>query len=191
MDPVPPPNPSIILDSYDQAWQCMISGAAPRDELASLMKTIFSSEKATDMADRLQGSDVQTCIDVIDLVWHRALPSPEYGLTDLCFNFLHSVDQALDNLELVPRIRRRSMRLLRTMCARHTLVTTSLRIELCEDSPGILMYGGGFGDVWKREHRGQAVAVKVLRTFAASDLQKTTRVGCQWRFLFPVQPLER
>jgi hypothetical protein len=83
MDPVPTPNPPIILDSYDQAWQRFISGAAPRDELASLMETIFSSEKATNMADRLQGSDVQTCIDVIDMVWHCALPSPEYGLTDL------------------------------------------------------------------------------------------------------------
>jgi hypothetical protein len=90
MNPVPPPNPYIVIDSYDQAWQRLISGAAPQDELASLVETVFSNEKVTDMVDLLQGNDVQTCINIIDAVWHHALPSPEYGLTDLCFNLLHS-----------------------------------------------------------------------------------------------------
>ena len=39
------------------------------------------------------------------------------------------------------------------------------------------MYRGGFADVWKGEHRGQDVAVKVLRTYLNSDLQKITGVG--------------
>ena len=63
------------------------------------------------------------------------------------------------------------------MCARHTLVPTSLKIELGDDPPGVLMYRGGFGDVSKREYQGQAVAVKVLRTYATSNLQNTVRVG--------------
>jgi hypothetical protein len=71
------------------------------------------------------------------------------------------------------------MRLLRTMCAHHTLVTTSLKIELCDDPPGVLKYRGGFGDISKREYRGQEVAVKVLRTYATSDLQGTIRVSRQ------------
>lgn len=146
------------------------------------METVFSNEKVTDMADLLQGNDIQTCIDVIDTVGHRALPSPEYGLTDLCFNLLHSAGQALDNLKLVPRIRQRSMRLLHTMCARHTLVTTSLKIELRDDPPGVPKCRGGFGDVSKREYRGRAVAVKI---YAASDLQETIRVSRQWCFPFP------
>jgi hypothetical protein len=45
----------------------LISGTAPQDELASLVETVFSNERVTDMVD-LQGSDVQTCIDVIDAV---------------------------------------------------------------------------------------------------------------------------
>jgi hypothetical protein len=71
------------------------------------------------------------------------------------------------------------MRLLRTMCTRHTLVATSLKIELCDDSPGVLKYRGGFGDVSKREYRGREVAGKVLRTYATSDLQETIRVSRQ------------
>ena len=88
MNPALPPDPPIILDSYNQAWQRLISGAVPQDELASLIETIFSNEKVTDMVDRLQGSDVQTFIDVIDAVRHHALPLPEGGSIYLFFNLL-------------------------------------------------------------------------------------------------------
>ena len=70
------------------------------------------------------------------------------------------------------------------MCARHTLVPQSLKIELCGDPPGVLMYRGGFGDVWKHQYQGREVAVKVLRVYATSDLEKIARVGRQ-RSLFP------
>ena len=47
-----------------------------------------------------------------------------------------------------------------------------------DDNPtGVALYRGGFGDVWKREYRGQEVAVKVVRTYANSDLKKITRVS--------------
>ena len=36
---------------------------------------------------------------------------------------------------------------------------------------------GGFADVWKSDYRGREVAVKVLRIYANSDLQKITRVS--------------
>ena len=72
------------------------------------------------------------------------------------------------------------MKLLRKMCARHTLVTASLGVGLCGGPPGVLVYRGGFWDVSKREYQGQAVAVKVLRTYATSNLQNTIRVSCRW-----------
>ena len=91
MNPVPPPDLSIALDPYDQAWQRLISGAVSQDELASLLETIFSSKKVAGMVDCLQGDDVQTFIDVIDAVWHHALPHPGNWLIDLRFNVLHPV----------------------------------------------------------------------------------------------------
>jgi hypothetical protein len=69
------------------------------------------------------------------------------------------------------------MKLLRMMCARHSLVTSSLKIELYDDPPGPPVCRGGFGDVWERQYRGQKVAVKVLKVYASSDLQKIIRVG--------------
>ena len=69
-----PPDPPIVPDSRDQALQLLISRAVPQNELASLIETIFSN-KVTDVVDRLQGSDVQTFIDVIDEVWRHTLLS--------------------------------------------------------------------------------------------------------------------
>ena len=39
------------------------------------------------------------------------------------------------------------------------------------------MYRGGFADVWKGEHQGRQVAVKVLRVYSTSDFEKITGVG--------------
>ena len=91
MNPVPPPDLSIALDPYDQAWQRLISGAVSQDELASLLETIFSSEKVAGMVDCLQGNDVQTFIDVIDAVWYQALPASGSWLIDFRFILLRSV----------------------------------------------------------------------------------------------------
>ena len=38
-------------------------------------------------------------------------------------------------------------------------------------------YQGGFAEVWKGEHEGIEVAVKVLKVFVTSDRAKITRVG--------------
>ena len=38
-------------------------------------------------------------------------------------------------------------------------------------------YQGGFAEVWKTEHEGRDVAVKVLKVYVTSDLVKVTRVG--------------
>ena len=72
------------------------------------------------------------------------------------------------------------------MCARHILVPQSLKIELSNDSTGVLTYGGGFGDVWKRQYRGREVAVKALRVYSTSDLKAITRVGRQCSKFFYV-----
>ena len=64
------------------------------------------------------------------------------------------------------------------MCGRHALLPRTLKISTCYDRTGVASYRGGFADVWKGEHRGRDVAVKVLRTYLNSDLQKIIGVGC-------------
>ena len=61
-----PAEPSLAL------LQRLISGAASQSERASLIETIFSSRKATDMICHLRGSDIQTFIDVVDEVRYRS-----------------------------------------------------------------------------------------------------------------------
>ena len=48
---------------------------------------------------------------------------------------------------------------------------------MCYDRTGVALYSGGFADVWKGEHRGRAVAVKVIRMYSNSDLQKIIGVS--------------
>ena len=98
-------------------------------------------------------------------------------MVDLDLFPLHSFVQGLNELNLAPRVRKKCLKLLYNTCARSALFPTSLKIELCDNSEGVVMYRGGFGDVSKREYQGREVAVKMLRTYAASDPQKITRVG--------------
>ena len=39
------------------------------------------------------------------------------------------------------------------------------------------LYSGGYADVWMGEHQGRKVAVKVLRIYSTSDLDKITGVS--------------
>ena len=59
-----PPDTS-TLDPDNRALQRLISRTVPRSELPSLIETIFSNKKVTDLLDRLQDDDCQTFIDVM------------------------------------------------------------------------------------------------------------------------------
>ena len=70
------------------------------------------------------------------------------------------------------------------MCSRHALLPRTLEIPICYDRTGVASYRGGFADVWKGKYRSRDVAVKVLRTYLNSDLQKIISVSCR-QYLFP------
>jgi len=52
-----------------------------------------------------------------------------------------------------------------------------LKVPICYDRTSDALYRGGYADVWKGKCRGQDVAVKVIRTYSTSDLQKIIGVG--------------
>ena len=63
------------------------------------------------------------------------------------------------------------------MCGQQALLPRSLQIPLCYDRTDAPLYHGGFAEVWKGEHQGREVAVKVLKVYKTSNLVKITRVG--------------
>jgi len=125
------------------------------------------------MVDRLSGGDAQAFIDVMDEVRHHAHYFREWLVYSSFFYFV----QALNGLNLASHIQKKCMKMLYKACARHALFPTTLRIELCDNPDGVVLYRGGYGDVSKREYQGREVAVKRLRIYATSDLQKIIRVG--------------
>ena len=93
--------------------------------------------------------------------------------------------------ELSPRTRKNSLKLLYRICGRYALLPRALEIPICYDRTGVALFKGGFADVWKGEHCGRDVAVKVLRTYASSDLQKIIGVGPRLCFLSRVDALTK
>ena len=80
------------------------------------------------------------------------------------------------------------MKSLSKMCAGRAVLPRSLHFKTPEDPTTIVLRHGGFADVSKLEHRGQAVAVKVLRPHSNSNLQEMTNV-CYWRVVVPFYTL--
>jgi hypothetical protein len=89
----------------------------------------------------------------------------------------HSIDKALDIPELPPQIRHKCLKLLYKSCGHHALLPRTFKIPVCYDRTGTALYRGGFADVWKGQHRGRDVAVKVIRTYSDDDLQRVIGVG--------------
>ena len=78
--------------------------------------------------------------------------------------------------ELPPRIRKKCLESLYRTCGHHALLPRSLKIPVCYDRTGTALYRGGFADVWKGQHCGRDVAVKVIRTYSDDDLQRVIGV---------------
>ena len=57
------------------------------------------------------------------------------------------------------------------------MLPRTLEVELCYNPADVAHCRGGFADVWKGTYHGREVAIKVLRVYATSDLQKITRVS--------------
>ena len=89
----------------------------------------------------------------------------------------------MDIPELSPQIRKKCLKSLYRTCGRHALLPRALKIPVCYDRTGTAMYRGGFADVWKGEHCGRDVAVKVVRTYSNIGLKKIIGVSYQLCYL--------
>ena len=78
---------------------------------------------------------------------------------------------------LGPWLRGKCLTALCRLCSRQALLPRSVQIPLCYNRMDAPLYHGGFAEVWKGEHQGREVAVKVLKVYVTSNLVKITRVG--------------
>ena len=78
---------------------------------------------------------------------------------------------------MLPWLQRKYLATLCKICTHHVLIPRSIQIPLCYDRTEDPRYEGGFAKVWKGEHEGIEVAVKILKVHMKSDLVKIRRVG--------------
>ena len=83
---------------------------------------------------------------------------------------------------LAPWLRRECLRTLCRICGREALLPRSVQIPPCYNQTGAPLYYGGFSEVWKGQHEGREVAVKVLRVCPTSGPDKVMRVSYQCHY---------
>ena len=144
-------------------------------ELLFLIEAIFSSQDESDTIRRLTGDDVQTFVDVMDEVCSASTRRRDPVLIETNIDML--CHQALGRVDISPETRINCLRSLREMCGRHTLLPATLKTSIPFKRTGDAMFRGGFADVWREEHRGRDVAVKVIRIYSNSELQRVIGVS--------------
>jgi len=147
------PNSSMDLDFDNSACKRLISGTHSQQEVIDLLEKIFTSRDEVKTIGYLHGDKAQAFIDVLD--------------------------KALDFPNLQPRYRNKCLSVLCKLCGRRALLPNSLQIPLCYDQSDTPLYRGGFAEVWKGEHQGRQVAVKVLRVYSTSDFEKIASRFCR------------
>ena len=159
------------MNSEPPAWKTLISSPLTANERIALITTIFSDTTQAEMVERLSGDDAQIFTDMVYEVGPCAISRSKGKSVDFdCF-----VGQELDRLE--QETRRRSLRYLRGICGRQTLLPRSLEIPLCYDVTENPLRRGGFADVWKGKHNGQDVAAKVFKLPPGDNRGRIRKVG--------------
>ena len=74
---------------------------------------------------------------------------------------------------------------LRKICGRQALLPRSMQIPLRYDRLDNPPYRGGYADVWKGEHGGLQVAVKVPRVYQTDNMDKIRGVSRRFFGSFP------
>ena len=156
-------------------------GAFSPDEVIPLIEVTFTSKSETRMLRDLRGDAAQAFIDVVHEVrFHNhtfLIRSLTFVLVSLTLGPTPSTGQALDLPDLSPQLRKKCIIALCRVCGNRVLLPRSLCIPLCYNRMDPPLYRGGFADVWKGKHQGCHVAVKVLRVYSTSDLEKMTSVS--------------
>lgn len=131
----------------------LIHQSTPPHEVISLVKSIFRSKDEVTTVCDLHGNEAQLFINTI----HETMGFPE----------------------LPPRLREKCLAVLCRVCSRQGLLPRALQIPMCYNRSNAPLFCGGCADVWRGEHQGSYVAVKVLRVYATADVSKIKKSFCK------------
>jgi len=63
------------------------------------------------------------------------------------------------------------------MCSRQRIIPKSMHMPNCLDGELTEVYDGGHANLFRGEHKGRAVAIKILRLYLTSDFDKCCSVS--------------
>lgn len=172
----------MILDPDNSACKRLISCTHSQQQIVQLLEEIFTSKEELKMIGSLHGDEAQIFIDTLDQVRSVPFISRNDLITVFLFYFLAfklspSKYQALDFPNLQQRFQNKCWSVLRKICAHRASLPKSLQIPVCYNRSENPLYRGEFANVWKGEHQGLKVAVKVLEVYSTSDFSKIRNVS--------------
>ena len=172
---------SILADPQLSPCRRLLSNTFPPRETIPLIEAIFTSKAEIDVVRDLRGDGAQKFIDVVHEVCLYAFSFSRHSLIFCSLHYftfrrLPPAGQALDLPNLPSWLRKKCLSVLCKICGRRALLPRSLKLPLCYNRSENPLYRGGYADVWKGEHEGRHVAVKVLRVYSTSDFEKITSV---------------
>lgn len=151
---VPPVLPSgIATDAPERGLIRLVERNFVQEELLALIEAILVCEDLGEMINLLSKDQAQTFVDVMD--------------------------EALAQPDLPPWTRARYLKQQYKTCGCHAILPTALKVPICYDRTEVPLYQGGYGDVWKSKYFGRDVAVKVIRTYSNTNLQKVVGRFCR------------
>lgn len=159
------------------------------ETVISRVKEIVDEGDEPSLVGYLRGEVAQTFVDMVHEVCLYIPSLPERMLIVFAhFGFYLSLqtNQALGNPRLPPRLRREYLSALCRICGCLALLPRPLQILVHYDRWSTPLYNGGCADVWKGEYKDRPVAVKVMRVYLTSDLDKIRRVRRSRNALNPI-----
>lgn len=174
-------SPTTSRSFHDSSFLCfdtpadgsLIQRALSPSVLPSLIQAVLSNDEGEIYS--LLGDDPQIFADVIDRVRSPLAHRCQFWLDETDND--HPVHQVVEIPDLCSRVRKKLLKALYRKCGDHSTLPMAMYIPVIYDRMTAPLYRGGCGDVWKGKHCNREVAVKVLRTYSNSDLQKAMGVS--------------
>lgn len=138
------------------------------EEFANVLAKTLATQEGVKAAMSLQGEEALTLVDILNQVSRQMRIWAPYLIVPA---------QVFDTPNMSPELRRKSVRVLRSVCGLQKILPRALTLSVnITKERDIAFASGGFADVWKGRRDGNAVCIKAFRAYTAENLSSIKQV---------------